>query len=46
MLASYLIFNGYSYNDAMQKIQNANPSVHLEQAQTSFLASLADQLSI
>ncbi|GJD23424.1 dual specificity protein phosphatase [Rivularia sp. IAM M-261] len=46
MLASYLIFNGLSYNDAMQKIQNANPSVHLEQAQTSFLLSLADQLSI
>jgi protein-tyrosine phosphatase len=46
MLASYLIFNGLSYNDAMQKIHASNPSVHLEEAQTSFLLSLADQLNI
>lgn len=42
MLASYLIYNGLSYNDAMQKIKNANSSVELEEAQSSFLRSLAE----
>ncbi|BAZ18288.1 dual specificity protein phosphatase (plasmid) [Calothrix sp. NIES-4071] len=42
MLASYLIYNGLSYNDAMQKIQNANSFVELEEAQSSFLRSLAE----
>ena len=42
MLASYLICNGSSYNDAMQTIHKANSSVELEEAQSSFLRSLTE----
>ena len=41
ILASYLISNGLSYQEAMQKIQNANPDVDLREAQTTFLRELA-----
>ncbi|MBF2063494.1 MAG: dual specificity protein phosphatase family protein [Calothrix sp. C42_A2020_038] len=43
ILAAYLIFHGLSYSDAMQKIQNINPSVHLEEAQSQFLLSLSGE---
>ncbi|MBD2205693.1 dual specificity protein phosphatase family protein [Calothrix sp. FACHB-1219] len=41
ILASYLINTGSSYDDAMQKILNANPDVELREAQTTFLRELA-----
>lgn len=41
ILASYLISNGSSYDNAMQKILAANPDVELREAQTTFLRELA-----
>ena len=41
MLAADLIWHGSTYDDAMQTIQSANPNVHLELAQISFLQELA-----
>ena len=41
MLAAYLIWNGSTYDDAMQTIQRANSDVELELAQISFLQDLA-----
>jgi len=43
MLASYLIQVGSSYDDAIQTIQKANPSVELGEAQSTFLRELAVQ---
>ncbi len=40
MLASYLICNGSSYDDAMQTIQDVNPDVELREAQSTFLREL------
>jgi protein-tyrosine phosphatase len=42
ILASYLISIGFSYREAMQTIQNANPDVDLREAQTTFLRELAE----
>jgi atypical dual specificity phosphatase len=42
ILASYLISIGFSYREAMQTIQNANPDVDLREAQTTFLKELAE----
>lgn len=41
ILASYLICTGSSYDDAIQTIQSANPSVELREAQSTFLRELA-----
>lgn len=41
MLASYLIWAGSSYDEAMQTIQDANPGAELREAQTTFLRELA-----
>ena len=41
MLASYLIWAGSSYDEAMQTIQDANPNAELREAQTTFLRELA-----
>ena len=41
MLAAYLIWNGSTYDEAMQRIQRANSDVELELAQISFLQELA-----
>jgi atypical dual specificity phosphatase len=43
VLASYLIFSGSSYDDAIQKILNANPQVELREAQSTFLRELAGE---
>ena len=42
MLASYLIWAGLSYEEAMQTIQDANPNAELREAQTTFLRELAE----
>ncbi|OYD92911.1 protein phosphatase [Nostoc sp. 'Peltigera membranacea cyanobiont' 210A] len=42
ILASYLIYTGSSYNDAIQKIQHANPDVELREAQSTFLRQLEE----
>lgn len=42
MLASYLIWAGSSYDEAMQTIQDANPDAELREAQTTFLRELAE----
>ena len=42
ILASYLIYTGSSYNDAIQKIQHANPDVELREAQSRFLQDLEE----
>lgn len=42
MLASYLIWAGSSYDEAMQTIQDANPDAELREAQTTFLRKLAE----
>ena len=42
MLASYLIWAGSSYDEAMQTIQDANPDAELREAQTNFLRELAE----
>jgi len=42
MLASYLIWAGSSYEEAMQTIQDANPDAELRAAQTTFLRELAE----
>jgi atypical dual specificity phosphatase len=44
MLAAYLIWHGSTYDDAMQTIQSANPTVELELAQISFLQELAAKI--
>ncbi len=44
MLAAYLISTGLSYDNAMQRIQTANPDAELRQAQTTFLQKLAGEL--
>jgi atypical dual specificity phosphatase len=41
LLAAYLIRSGSSYDDAIQRIQTANPKVELREAQTAFLQTLA-----
>jgi atypical dual specificity phosphatase len=41
MLAAYLIWNGSSYDDAMQTIETANSQAVLAEPQSSFLHSLA-----
>jgi atypical dual specificity phosphatase len=41
MLAAYLISTGFSYSEAMQTIQDANPDVDLREAQITFLRELA-----
>ncbi len=41
MIASYLIYSGSSYDEAMQTILSANPDVELRDAQTDFLKALA-----
>lgn len=43
MLAAYLIYIGSSYNEAIQTIQNANSSVDLREAQSTFLRELAGE---
>jgi atypical dual specificity phosphatase len=43
MLASYLIHIGSSYEDTIQKIQEANPEVELREAQIAFLRELAGE---
>ena len=42
MLASYLIWAGSSYDEAMQTILDANPDAELREAQTTFLRELAE----
>jgi protein-tyrosine phosphatase len=42
LLASYLIWSGVAYEEAMQTILTANPDVELRDAQTSFLRDLAE----
>jgi len=41
MLACYLIYNGSSYEDAMQIIHSVNPELELREAQSDFLRELA-----
>lgn len=41
ILAAYLILTGSTYEQAMQIIQRANPSVELREAQSAFLQALA-----
>lgn len=41
MLASYIIRNGSSFEDAIETILKANPEVELREAQTTFLRQLA-----
>ncbi|MCC5626425.1 dual specificity protein phosphatase family protein [Nostoc sp. CHAB 5715] len=43
MLASYLISSGSSYDDAIEKILNANPQVELREAQSNFLRELVGE---
>ncbi len=43
ILASYLIFVGSSYDDAIQTIQAAKPEVELREAQSTFLRELAGE---
>lgn len=44
MLAAYLILNGASYEAAIQTIETANSQAVLEQAQSVFLRSLAEEI--
>lgn len=41
VLAAFLILTGNAYEEAMQTILTANPSVELREAQTSFLQELS-----
>ncbi|MFN6538236.1 MAG: dual specificity protein phosphatase family protein [Nostoc sp. EkiNYC01] len=43
ILASYLISSGSSYDDAIEKILNANPQVELREAQSNFLRELVGE---
>jgi protein-tyrosine phosphatase len=45
MLAAYLISTGFSYDEAIQVIQTANPKAELREAQTTFLQDHAERLS-
>jgi len=42
ILASYLIYTGSSYNDAIHKIHHANPDVELRESQSTFLRELEE----
>ena len=44
VLAAYLILNGFSYENAMTMILNANSEVELREAQTTFLQTLAHSM--